>query len=228
MHTLSPPRRGSGFPRPRSGLVPHSGGRERVRIHAVRDASVAGAARAHTSVGSLLLFLVKRETCIHPMCALRLVSARAWRHPREDGEQRRRPGRWRRAAPRRPRVPREPCRRPQRPRQWDVAVRFSVQWAFLGLTYAVCVSGLSLFVTESCPTTRRCHGLFSLPLPAGTWAACSRSVAALSVVPEVSGHALLPLGDVPGGGTAGSRGTRAFGSVETRVALLSARPQHTP
>lgn len=133
MHTLSPPRRGSGFPRPRSGLVPHSGGRERVRIHAVRDASVAGAARAHTSVGALLLFLVKRETCIHPTCALRLVPARAWRHPREDGEQRRRPGRWRRAAPQRPRVPREPCRRPQRPRQWDVAVRFSVQWASLGL-----------------------------------------------------------------------------------------------
>lgn len=109
MHTLSPPRRGSGFPRPRSGLVPHSGGRERVRIHAVRDASVAGAARAHTSVRSLLLFLVKRETCIHPMCALRLVSARAWRHPREDGEQRRRPGRWRRAAPRRPRDPVSPA-----------------------------------------------------------------------------------------------------------------------
>lgn len=186
------------------------------------------ARRALTRLSGLFFFfLVKRETCIHPMCALRLVSARAWRHPREDGEQRRRPGRWRRAAPRRPRVPREPCRRPQRPRQWDVAVRFSVQWAFLGLTYAVCVSGLSLFVTESCPTTRRCHGLFSLPLPAGTWAACSRSAAALSVVPEVSGHALLPLGDVPGGGTAGSRGTRAFGSVETRVALLSARPQHT-
>lgn len=187
------------------------------------------ARRALTRLSGLFFFfLVKRETCIHPMCALRLVSARAWRHPREDGEQRRRPGRWRRAAPRRPRVPREPCHRPQRPRQWDVAVRFSVQWAFLGLTYAVCVSGLSLFVTESCPTTQRCHGLFSLPLPAGTWAACSRNAAALSVVPEVSGHALLPLGDVPGGGTAGSRGTRAFGSVETRVALLSARPQHTP
>lgn len=60
-----------------------------MRIHAVRDASVAGAARAHTSVGALLLFLVKRETCIHPTCALRLVPARAWRHPREDGEQRR-------------------------------------------------------------------------------------------------------------------------------------------
>lgn len=27
-----------------------------MRIHAVRDASVAGAARAHTSVGSLLFF----------------------------------------------------------------------------------------------------------------------------------------------------------------------------
>lgn len=170
-----------------------------MRIHAVRDASVAGAARAHTSVGALLLFLVKRETCIHPTCALRLVPARAWRHPREDGEQRRRPGRWRRAAPRRPRVPREPCRRPQRLRQWDVAVRFSVQWAFLGLTYAVRVSGLSLFVTKSCPTTRRCHGSFSLPLPAGTWAACSRNAAALSVVPEVSGHARsCLLGTCPG------------------------------
>lgn len=68
------------------------------------------ARRALTRLSGLFFFfLVKRETCIHPMCALRLVSARAWRHPREDGEQRRRPGRWRRAAPRRPRDPVSPA-----------------------------------------------------------------------------------------------------------------------